>query len=487
MHKIVVILFLLIGVLGFSQDSDTIYKKRVLESTEIDFLTSYYSQDGANAAVTGGIGTEELTDFTPTIIISMPLNDDDVLTIDAGISAYTSASSSNLDPFDASGASGGGDDDDDDDDDEGGGGNYTGPVEGSPWVASTGASASDVWGNVTVNYSHSSDDRNKVWSANASVSGEYDYFSVGVGAGHAWLFNEKNTEIGIKGQLFLDTWNPHYPTELDSYLEAGSNLNSGFFQGIDILNQDGNITNKNGDATWSPVEGFGLINDKSRNTYSLSLSFSQILSKNAQISIFLDVIQQQGWLANPMQRVYFGDRDNYYVGNAASIPNYTSTTNTNVFQLADDIERLPDTRFKTPIGARFNYYVNETVSLRTYYRYYFDDWGMTSHTASLEVPIKLGDKFTIYPSYRYYTQTAIDYFAPYEENLSTQEFYTSDFDLFSFDAHQYGIGIRYTDIFTKLKIFKLGLKSIDLRFQQYDRSTGLNASIISGGLKFILD
>lgn len=484
MHKIVVILFLSMGVLGYSQDSTTSYKKRVLESTEVDFLTSYYSQDGTNAAVTGGIGTEELTDFTPTIVISMPLNADDVLTIDAGISAYTSASSSNLDPFDASGASGGSDDDDDDDE---GGGNYTGPVEGSPWVASTGASASDVWGNVTVNYSHSSDDRNKIWSANASISGEYDYFSVGFGAGHAWLFNEKNTEIGVKGQVFLDTWNPHYPTELDSYLEAGSNLNNGFFQGIDILNQDGDITNKNGNATWSPIEGFGLINDKSRNTYSLSLSFSQILSKNAQASIFLDVIQQQGWLANPMQRVYFGDRDNYYVGNAESIPNYTATTNTNVFQLADDIERLPDTRFKTPIGARFNYYVNETISLRTYYRYYFDDWGMTSHTASLEVPIKLGDKFTIYPSYRYYTQTAIDYFAPYEENLSTQEFYTSDFDLSAFDAHQYGIGIRYTDIFTKFKIFKLGLKSIDLRFQQYDRSTGLNASIISGGFKFILD
>ena len=473
MNKVIIILCLSVGTLTYAQDSTatrTAYKKRVLESTEVDFLTSYYSQDGANAAVTGGIGTEELTDFTPTIIISIPLNADDVLTIDAGISAYTSASSSNLDPFDASGASGGG-----------------GSVEGSPWVASSGASAGDIWGNVTVNYSHSSDDRNKVWSANASVSAEYDYFSVGVGASHAWLFNEKNTEIGIKGQVFLDTWNTQYPTELDSYIDAGSNLNNGFFQGIDILNQDGNITNKNGNATWSPVDGFGLISDKGRNTYSLSLNFSQILSKNTQVSLFFDVIQQQGWLANPMQRVYFGDRNNYYVGNAASIPNYTSTTNINVFQLADDIERLPDTRFKTPIGVRFNYYINETIALRTYYRYYFDDWGMTSHTASLEVPIKLSDKFTVYPSYRYYTQTAIDYFAPYEENLSTQEFYTSDYDLSAFDAHQYGIGVRYTDIFTKFHIFNLGLKSIDLRFQQYDRSTGLNASIISGGFKFILD
>ncbi len=35
------------------------YKKRVLENTEIDFLSSYYSQEGNNAAVSGGTGTEE--------------------------------------------------------------------------------------------------------------------------------------------------------------------------------------------------------------------------------------------------------------------------------------------------------------------------------------------------------------------------------------------------------------------------------------------
>ena len=79
------------------------YKKRVLENTEIDFLSSYYSQDGNNAAVSGGTGTEELTDFTPTIVVSIPLNVDDVLTIDAGVSAYTSASSSNINPFDGAG------------------------------------------------------------------------------------------------------------------------------------------------------------------------------------------------------------------------------------------------------------------------------------------------------------------------------------------------------------------------------------------------
>lgn len=86
-----------------SSDTTTVYKKRVLESTEIGLLFSYYEQEGKNAAVSGGIGTEELTDATPTYVISIPLNDDDVLSIDAGVSAYTSASSSNVNPYDSEG------------------------------------------------------------------------------------------------------------------------------------------------------------------------------------------------------------------------------------------------------------------------------------------------------------------------------------------------------------------------------------------------
>lgn len=75
------------------------FKKRVLESTEVDLLGSYYKQDGIHSAVGGGTGMEELTDAAADIIIAIPLNDDDVLTFDAGFSAYTSASSGNINPF----------------------------------------------------------------------------------------------------------------------------------------------------------------------------------------------------------------------------------------------------------------------------------------------------------------------------------------------------------------------------------------------------
>ena len=420
MNKLIVILLLLTSVM-FAQEkqTDTVFKKRVLEKTEVDFLMSYYTQDGDHAAVTGGIGTEKLTDVTPTFIVAMPLSDDDVLTAEIGISAYTSASSSNINPFD-------------------------GNEPASPWVESSGASAADTWVNGSFDYSHSSDDRNTVLGANISVAKEYDYFSIGFGGHLAKLFNQKNTEVSLKANVYIDTWNPQYPTEF----RQGFNTPVGY------------------------ATNYKEFDKLGRNTYSLSLSFSQILSKKMQASLFLDVVHQNGLLSTPHQRVHFADNPDFYIDS---------------FHLGDDVERLPDTRFKLPIGVRMNYFINEYVTVRSYYRLYTDNWGVTAHTAEIELPIKLTRSFTVNPTYRYYTQSEADYFSGYNTHLSTQEFYTSDYDLSKFNSNQYGIGLRYTDIFTKIKIFKLGLKTIDLKFSNYTRSDGLKASIVSGGFKFILD
>lgn len=403
---------------------DTSYKKRVLETTEIDALFSYYGQDGNNAAVTGGDGSEELTDVTSSLIVRLPMNADDVLTLDFGISAYSSASSSNVNPLD---------------------GNPNDRV--SPYIASSGASQSDQLVHVSPNYQHSSDDRNKIWNANAYVSAEYDYASVGFGGGYTRLFNEKNTELSTSANVYFDRWNPQYPIEL-----RGS-----FF--------DDRIS---GAGTYNPV--FNEFDNINRNSYSVSLGFSQILSKRLQGSIFLDAVLQNGLLSTPFQRVYFADINDFFIED---------------FQLADDVERLPDNRFKLPIGGRLNYFLNDTFIIRTYYRFYMDDWGITSHTASVEIPVKLSNSFTLYPTYRYYTQTAADYFNEKEAALSSQSFYTSDYDLSGFNAHQYGAGLRYKDIFTNAKLLTFGLKTIDLRFSNYSRSDGLDAFIFTLGTTFV--
>lgn len=417
-----------------AEDTTSVYKKRVLETTEVDFLSSYYTQDGDNAAVSGGIGTEELTDITGTLVVSIPLNDDDILTIDAGVSAYTSASSSNIGPFD------------------------NGPAD--PFQASSGASSGDVWVNLTGSYSHSSDDRNDNWSAKLSVSSEYDYFSAGLGGSYTKLFNEKNTELSVHGNIYIDTWNAIYPTELRPFGSGGTGLNDPLFTRNTIT----------GNPNYAPR--FTEFNSEGRNSYALGFGFSQILHKDVQGSLALDLVKQTGLLSTPFQRVYFGDVADSFIDN---------------FQLADAIEQLPNSRFKVAIGGRLNWYLNETFTVRTFYRYYFDDWGVKSHTASIEIPVKITSKFTLYPSYRFYNQTAADYFRPYEVALSTDVFYTSDYDLSKYTANQFGIGVSYTDIFANAHLWRFGLKSIDLKFYQYDRNTTFNSQIITAGLKFVMD
>ncbi len=446
-------LFLLVGFTVFSQESsDSIqFKKRVLESTEVDFLLSYYKQDGSKSAVSGGIGSEELTDLASNIVVAMPLNDDDVLTVDIGISAYSSASSSNINPFD----------------------NGQKPT---PWQSSSGASESDQLLSITANYAHTSDSRNFIWNADVSFSNEYDYNSVGIGGGVAHLFNNKNSEISLKVNAYLDQWQPIYPKELQQYIDFGTNFSNG-----------ATVWDQNGQATTNYLpSAFQTISSVNRNSYSASFGFSQVLTKKIQVSVFFDVLQQQGLLSTPYHRIYFADKANYYIGQAQYIPEYENESNAGVYKLADDIERLPDNRFKLPIGARLNYYINERFVLRTYYRYYTDNWDIQSHTASIELPIKVSERFTVFPTYRFYTQTQSKYYAPYETHLSTEKYYTSDADLSGFDANQYGFGINYTDIFTGGKIWKLGLKNIDLRFNHYQRSDNLTANIATIGFKFIV-
>ena len=493
------ILFVFLLCAGFTlvraqeADSSKVYKKKVLESTEVDLLYSLYNQAGVHSPVNGGIGTEQLVDGTPTIVVSMPLSDSDVLTIDAGISAYTSASSSNINPFmsvastlkstnlfNTTGASRG-----------------VTPVitptgtttpatpskpYGSPWIASTGASHADVNKAVHADFSHSSDSRNFIWGTNVAYSKEFDYRSYGFGGNLTGLFNEKNTEVGLKGSAYLDTWKPIYPTELREYMDYGSNFqSSGYFKGVTIMNQTGNTSTAYLPAAFKPWDS------KGRNSYTASLFVSQILSQTLQAAIFFDIVSQQGMLSTPYQRVYFADKPNYYIGYSAFIPVYTTIDNKAVYQLADDIERLPKSRIKFPIGVRLNYYINETFVLRSYYRYYVDNWGIRAHTVNFDLPVKLSQSFTFTPSYRFYKQSQTDYFAPYETHLSTEQFYTSDYDLSKFTSNQYSFALNYTDIFTGFKVGSMGLKNVNLKYSHYTRSDGLDANIFSFGVKFVGD
>ena len=96
---------------------------------------------------------------------------------------------------------------------------------------------------------------------------------------------------------------------------------------------------------------FESYTNVNRNSFAFSIGLSQVFSPKLQGAVFTDIVRQEGLLSNPLQRVYFEDRSNYYVGNFRTLGNYESPDNTDLFHLADDVERLPSSRLKTLLGC----------------------------------------------------------------------------------------------------------------------------------------
>ena len=77
-------------------------------------------------------------------------------------------------------------------------------------------------------------------------------------------------------------------------------------------------------------------------------------------------------------------------------------------------------------------------------------------------------------------QTESDYFAPYGENRSNSEFYTSDYDLSEFNSMLFGANFKYITLWSPL--FKsYAIDSFEFRFSHYNREDGLDANSISFG------
>ena len=84
-----------------SQADSSSFKSRKLKLEEINLVSSYYTQNGNNAAVTGGIGSEKLTDIANVIDVKLFKYDKklrkNTFGAELGVDHYTSASSDRID------------------------------------------------------------------------------------------------------------------------------------------------------------------------------------------------------------------------------------------------------------------------------------------------------------------------------------------------------------------------------------------------------
>jgi hypothetical protein len=288
------------------------------------------------------------------------------------------------------------------------------------------ASSEDVRSYATLSYTHKFLPRGITLAGNLGFSTEYDYNSVSTGFSIGKEFNEGNSEIIFSSQIFSDQWSLIYPKEL---------------------------------------RGEVSLPTRSRISFNNQLTFAQVLSTRVQMVISAEMIYMSGLLSTPFHRVYFNDSE------------------------TPDIERLPSQRIKVPIAVKVNYKPSANLAIRSSYRYYTDDFGIRAHTASIELPFEIGDAFTVSPFYRIHQQTAAKYFAPYQSHLTSETFYSSDFDLSALSSNKIGVMLQYSPLYgigrfnipmTK-KLYLLD--NMSFRASAYQRSTGLYGFSAAIGLK----
>ena len=136
---------------------------------------------------------------------------------------------------------------------------------------------------------------------------------------------------------------------------------------------------------------------------------------------------------------------------------------------------------KIPVGIRVNYFLGDKIIIRSYYRYYHDDWGLNAHTVNLETSYKVTPFFSVTPFFRYNSQTAIDYFAPKFIHTAAEAFYSSNYDLSAFNSSFYGAGVRMVPPKGVFGIRRLNM--LELRYGHYTRNNGMNSDIITLNLK----
>lgn len=381
---------------AFAQDSptaDSSYKKRKLKFEEANLVSSYYSQDGQHAAVTGGIGSQQLHDYSNSIDLRFSrydrLNRKHSYSVECGIDHYSSASSDKIDP-----------------------------------TTISSASHADTRIYPSLSWTRENEQNGRTIGAGGYVSSEFDYLSLGGNMQFVQKTKNKNGEFSVKLQAYIDRVSLIYPIELRS-----------------------------GTTQQHDEEHYATA---SRNSFSATLAWSQIVNRNLQVLLEAEAVNQNGYLGLPFNRVYFADNSVH-------------------------IEHLPGNRFKLPVGLRANYFLGDRLVLRAWYRFYKDSWNISSNTAQIEASVKLSPFFSITPFYRFYDQHGTNYFAAYRIHTSGDTYYSSNYDLSSFTSHFYGAGLRLAP---PHGILDKHLSALELRYGHYQKNIAMNANILSLQLTF---
>jgi Protein of unknown function (DUF3570) len=241
---------------------------------------------------------------------------------------------------------------------------------------------------------------NHTLSPQGAYSRESDYESIGISLNDAIDFNDKNTTLVVGVSHSFDR----------------------------ILPNEGELT-----GTGNPI-----TNALRKDSTDVLLGVTQLLGPATVVACDLTLGYASGYLSDPYKRVLF-DNYPYFPGPDPANPNpFTGWP-----------ENRPDHKFRQVVFLSLSHNFDKLAgAAEASYRFHHDDFGVLSHTVSIQWNQKAGRYVVISPLFRFYTQTAANFYGTHFPgdpndplNFPLPRFYSSDYRLSALNSFTYGLAV----------------------------------------------
>jgi hypothetical protein len=224
--------------------------------------------------------------------------------------------------------------------------------------------------------------------------------------------SDRRTELSIGSRYYLQNGsfaaNIGYSQEND-YQSVYFGLNAEKHYNNDLTTVSAGLSYSSDEIFPTDAALFNRVIDEDKQSTSVFVSVSQIINQVSSFQSAFSLTEQSGFLSDP-------------------------------YKLRDV---RPDD--KTQIAWSNSYrrfFVSADAALHVNYRYYHDDFGISSHTSDLSWHQNLGRTFQLVPQLRYYSQSAADFFTNVDDFLNpTSEYQSSDYRLSAFGAVSGGFSV----------------------------------------------
>jgi hypothetical protein len=307
-----------------------------------------------------------------------------------------------------------------------------------------------------------------------NFSTEGDYTSLGLSSTFSKEINQKQTTLTIGISANMDKVNPQggTPTGLDTMSTAA-------FPGPPATGDDDDDDDDGDDSFFGD-----FFEGESKNVGELLFGVTQIINRFTLTQVNYSIGKSDGYLNDPYKILSVLEND--------GSGDLRTTDSSYVF------EKRPSNRTYQSIFWKGVHQLSNEDVINISYRYFWDDWDITSHTVDLRYRWEIGGGHYLQPHVRYYQQTAASF---YRQTLIdgeelTLDYASADYRLGNFTTQT--LGLKYGIFFDNGAEINLRVETMQQRgetessdaigkLQNVNLYPDMDASIIQAGISLDTD